>query len=97
MNLYDAVQQRKKQKKTDSKQNDELESLRKRVDQAEHRGKDKDRDNQQDDYGRNLQQASALIQRQYDEGYGRLGNRFAMGDSKPFKPGYSYGSVLTSQ
>lgn len=78
MNLYDAVQARKLQKKTDGKQNQELEALRKRVDQAEERAKEKDRD----DYGRNFQNASQLIQRQYDEGYGRLGNRFAQGDSK---------------
>ena len=80
MNLYDAVQQRKKQKKTDSKQDDELKSLRERVDKAEQRAKDKERE--RDDYGQNFQQASALIQRQYDEGYGRLGSRFAMGDSE---------------
>ncbi|KAF1979497.1 hypothetical protein BU23DRAFT_548727 [Bimuria novae-zelandiae CBS 107.79] len=79
MNLYDAVQQRKKQKKTDSKQDDELQALRKRIDDAEQRAKDKE--NQHDDYGRNFQQASALIQRQYDEGYGRLGSRFAVGDT----------------
>lgn len=84
MNLYDAVQQRKKQKKTDSKQDDELDALRKRVDQAEKRAdeKEKERDSRRDEYGQNFQQSSALIQRQYDEGYGRLGSRFAMGDSK---------------
>ncbi|KAJ4303805.1 hypothetical protein N0V90_002706 [Kalmusia sp. IMI 367209] len=79
MNLYDAVQSRKNQKKTDSKQDDELAALRKRVDQAEQRAKDKE--NQRDDYGHSFQQASALIQRQYDEGYGRLGSRFAVGDT----------------
>lgn len=80
MNLYDTVQARKKQKKTDSKQDDELKALRERVDKAEQRAQD--RDKERDDYGRSFQNASALIQRQYDEGYGRLGNRFAMGDSK---------------
>jgi hypothetical protein len=79
MNLYDAVQARKDQKKTDGKQNQELEALRKRVDQAEERAKDKGRDH--DDYGRNFQNSSSLIQRQYDEGYGKLGSRFAQGDS----------------
>ena len=81
MNLYDAVQARKDQKKTDGKQNQELESLRKRVDQAEERAKNKDKDRERDDYGRNFRDSSQLIQRQYDEGYGRLGSRFAQGDS----------------
>lgn len=79
MNLYDAVQQRKKQRKTDDKQDDELQELRKRVEKAEQRTNDKGPP--REDYGANFQQSSALIQRQYDEGYGRLGSRFAMGDS----------------
>ncbi|KAK3207762.1 hypothetical protein GRF29_96g373612 [Pseudopithomyces chartarum] len=81
MNLYDAVQQRKKQKKTDSKQDDELQALRSRVEKAEKRVEENERNPRRDDYGHNFQQASALIQRQYDEGYGRLGSRFAMGDT----------------
>lgn len=79
MNLYDAVQSRKEQKKTDGKQNQELESLRKRVDQAEERAKEKEKE--RDDYARNFQHSSQLVQRQYDEGYGRLGSKFAQGDS----------------
>ncbi|KAK7184702.1 hypothetical protein DPSP01_000430 [Paraphaeosphaeria sporulosa] len=79
MNLYDAVQARKEQKKTDGKQNQELEALRKRIDQAEERAKEKDKE--RDEYTRNFQHSSQLIQRQYDEGYGRLGSRFAQGDT----------------
>lgn len=86
MNLYDAVQQRKKQKKTDSKQDDELQALRSRVEKAEKRVEENERNPRRDDYGHNFQQASALIQRQYDEGYGRLGSRFAMGDSTSLPP-----------
>ena len=90
MNLYDAVQQRKKQKRTDSKQDDELKALRERVERAEEKAERRERSPRRDEYGRNFEQASALVQRQYDEGYGRLGSRFAMGDSKSLSLPFFY-------
>jgi hypothetical protein len=84
MGLWDRVNDRRKQKKTDGKQNDEITKLRERVEEAEKRANERQlqlRD-RPDDLGNNFQMSSAMIQRQYDEGYGRLGRRFAMGDGK---------------
>jgi len=45
-------------------------------------GGDRDgRDGGRDEIGDNFQQSGALIQRQFDQGYGRLGRRFAEGDT----------------
>jgi len=81
MGLYDAVQNKKRQGKRDKKQDDEVEKLRKRVDEAEERAKQRE-SKPRDEYGHNFQQSGMLIQREYDEGYGRLGNKFAIGDSE---------------
>lgn len=85
MGLWDRVQDKRTQKKRDTKQDGEIKELRERVEKAEKRNNDRGRDSpsrNRDEIGDNFQQSGALIQRQYDEGFGRLGNKFAVGDSK---------------
>jgi hypothetical protein len=95
MGLWDRVNDKRKQKKLDSKQNSEIKELREQVEKAEKRANER---NQQPHPGygfnpalmqggfadprNNFQMSGAMIQRQFDEGYGRLGSRFAMGDSE---------------
>jgi hypothetical protein len=86
MGLWDRVQDKRQQKKLDSKQNDEIKKLREQVERSEKRGEERERQmmmrGPRDDFGANVQSSAALIQRQYDQGYGVLGQRFARGDSK---------------
>lgn len=80
MGLWDRVSDRRKQKKIDGSQNNEIQELRNRVEKAEKASKEASRS--RDELGDNFERSGALIQRQFDEGYGRLGKRFAVGDSK---------------
>lgn len=81
MGLWDRVSEKRKQNKKDTKQDGEIKKLREQVEQAEKRSKEReDQPGRRDDVGNNFQQSGALIQREYDEGYGRLGRRFAIGD-----------------
>lgn len=82
MGLWDRVNDRRKQKKKDTRQDGEIQQLREAVEKAEKRAKDREDDirRHHDDIGLNFENSGALIQRQYDEGYGRLGRKFAVGD-----------------
>ncbi|KAF2001342.1 hypothetical protein P154DRAFT_553651 [Amniculicola lignicola CBS 123094] len=84
--LWDRVADKRKQKKLDSHQDDKIKQLTEKVEAAEKRSKERvdelqRRDRGGDDVGRNFETSGALIQRQFDEGYGRLGKRFAQGDT----------------
>ncbi|KAF2640128.1 hypothetical protein P280DRAFT_469835 [Massarina eburnea CBS 473.64] len=94
--LWDRVQDKRKQTKRDKTQDTEIKQLRSRVEEAEKRGPERsgrrkenqrrirsghDDDNDDEDVGDNFERSSALIQRQFDEGVGRLGSRFAQGDT----------------
>lgn len=82
MGLWDRVADRRKQKKIDSKQSDEIKELKEQVAKAEERSKERDQQlRRRDDVGDNFEMSGAMIQRQYDQGYGRLGKRFAQGDT----------------
>lgn len=93
MGLYERVQSGRKQKKRDNEQDSEIKQLRETIEKAEKRGRERDEDRERikrrlgwsptgsDDLSRRFQQSGALIQRQFDEGYDRLGNRFAEGDT----------------
>ena len=95
MGLYERVQSSRNQGKRDSKQDSEIKQLRETIEKAEKRGRERDEDRDRmkrrlpggdrydgrDDLGDNFQQSGALIQRQFDEGYGKLGRRFAEGDT----------------
>ncbi|KAF2272193.1 uncharacterized protein EI97DRAFT_426868 [Westerdykella ornata] len=83
MGLWDRINEKRKQKKIDYKQDDQIKELKEKVEKAEQRFNQQQNqfNNRQEDLGNNFHMSGAMIQRQYDEGYGRLGRRFAMGDT----------------
>ncbi|KAI0435681.1 hypothetical protein F4803DRAFT_567463 [Xylaria telfairii] len=93
INLWDRMSERRKQKKKDEKQDDEIRKLKEQAAPAEapnqKRGVDDGRrprpnkDEEDDDeeaLTRSLERSEALIRREYNNGTGRLGKRFAVGD-----------------
>ncbi|KAF2877744.1 hypothetical protein BDV95DRAFT_480258 [Massariosphaeria phaeospora] len=87
MGLWDGINKRR-QSKRDSRQDDEVKKLREAVEkntknrEAEApRRRDRDRERDRDDVGETFERSGAMIQRQYDEGFGRMGRKFAMGDT----------------
>ena len=90
MGLYDRVSEKRKQHKQhqrDVKQDEEIKQLRKDIDDAEQRGKQRAlKEKEKDDVGGNLGMSGAMIQRQFDEGFERLGRRFAVGDGTHAPP-----------
>lgn len=93
MGLWERVHDRReahKQKARDSKQDGEIKALRdqfekaqqaadvrqQEIDRLKHGGGGRGRD----DVGQNFERDGMMIQRMYDDGYGRLGKRFAQGD-----------------
>lgn len=93
MGLYDKIEdkrERHKQKARDTKQDSEIKELRESFEkvrqEAEGRQKEIDRlknggGGRDNDVASNFERNAAMVQRMYDEGYGRLGTRFAQGDS----------------
>ena len=87
-----------KQRQRDTKQDGEIKQLREQFEKAQQaadgRQQEIDRlktgggggggggDRGRDDVGRNFERDGMMIQRMYDEGYGRMGRRFAQGDGK---------------
>ncbi|KAF2011862.1 hypothetical protein BU24DRAFT_265296 [Aaosphaeria arxii CBS 175.79] len=81
MGLWDRVNEKRKQTKRDSKQDGEIKKLKEQIEQTEKRSKEREEQmRRRDEVGDNFERSGALIQRQYDEGYGHLGRRFAVGD-----------------
>jgi hypothetical protein len=91
MGLYDRVAEKREKRKQghrDTKQDSEIKKLQDQVSAAEKQGQERGQRIQElqggrgrDDVGNNLGMSGAMIQRQYDEGYGRMGRKFAQGDS----------------
>ncbi|KAI1856566.1 hypothetical protein JX265_011525 [Neoarthrinium moseri] len=84
--LWDRVADKRKQKKRDTKQDGEIAQLKSQIEQAEKRSKEaedrmRDRDRGTDDVGYALQRSGAAISKEFDDGYARLGRRFAVGDA----------------
>ncbi|KAK5627242.1 hypothetical protein RRF57_002957 [Xylaria bambusicola] len=92
INLWDRMSERRKQKKKDSKQDDEIRQLKEQIAQVDKRSQKPEADNNcrvqdngtGDDAGealsRSLARSEALVRQEYNDGAGRLGKRFAMGD-----------------
>ncbi|KAI1259358.1 hypothetical protein F5Y18DRAFT_410228 [Xylariaceae sp. FL1019] len=86
--LWDRVNDKRKQKQRDTKQDGEIQRLQEKLALAESRGQrgaemnnPRRRDDEgSDDLGRSLMKSSAMIRREYDEAAERLGRRFAIGD-----------------
>lgn len=91
--LWDRVQDKRKQGKRDLKQEEAIKKLQERADKVE---KERDELHRRgpprqalpppsryydDEVGDSFERSGQLIQRQFDEGYGRLGSRFARGDT----------------
>ncbi|CAI6335327.1 unnamed protein product [Periconia digitata] len=87
--LWDRVQDKRRQGKRDLKQEEAIKKLQERADKAEKErdefrrggGQSPRRRYDDDEVGDSFERSGALIQRQFDEGYGRLGSRFARGDT----------------
>lgn len=89
--LWDRVKERRQQKKRDTQQDEQIKKIQGQLDDAQKRNKDKDdkleglshrggsRD-RRDDVGFALERSGDAISREFDEGYARLGRRFAVGD-----------------
>lgn len=85
------MKDRRQQKKRDTKQDDQIKKIQAQLNDAEksnkekddqiekisHRGGSRDR---RDDVGHALERSGDAISREFDEGYARLGRRFAVGD-----------------
>lgn len=87
--------QQRKQRQRDTKQDGEIKELKEDFKKAQQAAEERqneidrlksggggggDRGRRDDDVGYNLGRDAAMIQRMYDDGFGRYGNRFAMGD-----------------
>ncbi|KAF2850323.1 hypothetical protein T440DRAFT_397405 [Plenodomus tracheiphilus IPT5] len=96
MGLWERVHDRReshKQKVRDTKQDGEIKQLREQFEKAQQSAEGRqqeidrlksgggDRGGGRDDPGRNFERDGMMIQRMYDEGYGRMGSRFAQGDA----------------
>ncbi|OAK99423.1 hypothetical protein IQ06DRAFT_378278 [Phaeosphaeriaceae sp. SRC1lsM3a] len=88
--------QQRKQRQRDTKQDGEIKELKEDFKKAQQAAEERqneidrlksggggggDRGRRDDDVGYNLGRDAAMIQRMYDDGFGRYGNRFAMGDA----------------
>ncbi|KAI1750049.1 hypothetical protein F4782DRAFT_258328 [Xylaria castorea] len=87
INLWDRMSERRKQQKKDAKQLKEQTALpegpnQKRGNEDGRRPRPSKDDNEDDEeaLGRSLERSEALIRREYNNGAGRLGKRFAVGD-----------------
>ena len=96
MGLWDRVNEKRKQKTRDTKQDDEIKKLRDQVEKAEKRSEEREQQlRRRDEIGDNFQRSGAMIQREYDEGYGRMGRKFAVGDGECDLRGSNHSISLT--
>ncbi|RFN47786.1 hypothetical protein FIE12Z_7982 [Fusarium flagelliforme] len=82
MGLYDRVKEKRKQAKRDTTQDEEIKKLRADVEKASHE-RDRaasDRQRIRDEVENSFERSGALINREFEDGYRRYGQRFAIGD-----------------
>jgi hypothetical protein len=93
MGLWERVADRRekhKQKQRDSKQDGEIKQLRQQFDEAQRKGQERQDEidrlksgrGSRDEVGDNFERNGAMVQRMYDDMYGRMGSRFARGDGE---------------
>lgn len=82
MGLWERVQDKRKQKKRDVKQDDEIKQLKEQVAQNKSRFLEGQRQQQGggDEVGQSLARSGAMIRREFDDGYDQFGRGFAVGD-----------------
>lgn len=105
MGLWDRVSEKRKQKKKNQDQDNEITKLKEKIEQGKNdkdkgdskrKGKSTGAKGKQDDDDElrdALNRSGALIRREFDEGYGKLGTRFAIGDCESIVPNSS--GILT--
>ncbi|KAH8726379.1 hypothetical protein GQ44DRAFT_725968 [Phaeosphaeriaceae sp. PMI808] len=94
MGLYDRVsdkRQQHKQRARDTKQDGEIKELKEIFEKSQKAAEDRQREIDRlksgsgsrgnEDVGYSLERDAAMVQRMYDDGYGRYGKRFAQGDA----------------
>ncbi|KAK3360340.1 hypothetical protein B0T25DRAFT_535415 [Lasiosphaeria hispida] len=81
INLYDRVAEKRKQGKLDKKQDQRIKDLERRVSRNDDNRPPKRQQIDPDDVRASLNQGNAVVQREYDEHYARLGPGFARGDT----------------
>ncbi len=98
MGLWERVSDKReqhRQRQRDTTQDQEIKQLKEDMDKIRNGKDDRRRDNdsdgsrgggggRRDDVGYALEHDSRMIQRMYDDMYGRMGNRFAQGDGKEY-------------
>lgn len=98
MGLWERVADRReqhRQKQRDSKQDGEIKELKQQFEDAQKKAEGRQQEidrlkngggggqwGGRDDVGNNFQRDGMMIQRMYDQGYGRMGSRFAQGDGR---------------
>lgn len=90
MGLWDRVKEKRKQQTRDTTQDEEIKKLQAQVERSEQRCRESDRAiersrsrsgyRDRDDVGDSFQRSGALISREFEDGYERLGRKFAIGD-----------------
>ena len=90
LGLWERIADRRaqhRQKQRDKQQDGEIKQLKMQFEEAQQKAEkrqeeiDRLRDGRgRDDVGNNFERDMMMIQRMYDQGYGRMGSRFAIGD-----------------
>ncbi|KAK7402527.1 hypothetical protein QQX98_011735 [Neonectria punicea] len=83
MGLWDRVKEKRKQQHRDTTQDDDIKKLKAYVERSEKRDNEQDRAiarRDRDEVGASFQRSGALISREFEDGYERLGRDFAVGD-----------------
>lgn len=84
MGLWDRVKEKRRQQRRDTTQDDEIKKLKEQVERSERREREKNRAIERgldrDDVANSFQRSGALISREFEDGYQRLGQQFAIGD-----------------
>ncbi|KXJ96335.1 hypothetical protein Micbo1qcDRAFT_191137 [Microdochium bolleyi] len=82
MGLWERVQDKRKQKKKDFAQDDEIKQLKNQMTEAVKGIQNNTAARKQhDDVGDSLERSGAMIRREFDDGYDQFGRRFAIGDT----------------
>ncbi|KAH7134430.1 hypothetical protein EDB81DRAFT_887231 [Dactylonectria macrodidyma] len=88
--LWDRVKEKRKQQHRDTTQDEEIKKIQAQLERSERRCRENDRALERsrsrggygeiDDVGASFQRSGALISREFEDGYERLGRKFAIGD-----------------
>jgi hypothetical protein len=92
LGLWERIADRRaqhRQKQRDIKQDGEIKELRTQFEEAQQKAEKRQEEidrlrngRGRDDVGGNFERDMMMVQRMYDQGYGRMGSRFAQGDGQ---------------